>query len=304
MLNIRKFVNCLIHDNFPLCFAEPDTCNGILCVLSKTLVMCVEECQVIFPESFLDRLKRNSIYDGDLQEDQHQFLGFLLQTLDLEYVERGIYAKASGVPVLLSPINRLFGCEINTQLRCESCKAVSSNVEFFREISLSLEEHVNCLDEALRVYFTTEKIPNYECKCSKVRTIGEKRIFFESCPEVLILTIKLFSFSQQGKKINFHISFPENLNLNKFYKPNKSGLFLEYKLSSVVSHLGSSLEDGHYTVACCKLDSTYTDFNDTHLVDITWRDVREKQAYVLVYEKRESQVTVHQTAEVVLWKNR
>ena len=70
---------------------------------------------------------------------------------------------------------------------------------------------------------------------------------FHTVPDLLVLHLKRFKFTASGlfgRKIDYHVRFPEQLDLARFSSP--PGALARYTLVGVLVHVGSSLQGGHY----------------------------------------------------------
>ena len=61
-----------------------------------------------------------------------------------------------------------------------------------------------------------------------------------------------------------------------------------YDLKAVCNHLGSDLNQGHYTATCYNsIDDTWYNFDDRMVKSIHETDIESADAYILFYQRRE-----------------
>ena len=80
-------------------------------------------------------------------------------------------------------------------------------------------------------------------------------------------------------KIPDHVNFTQNICI-----PNTEHPIIEYRLISMIIHTGRWLDSGHY-LAYFKEDDDWKEANDRYIRTVDWDIVKEKQAFVLFYER-------------------
>ena len=74
----------------------------------------------------------------------------------------------------------------------------------------------------------------------------------------------------------------------RYQSPPQSSLQCVYDLKAVCNHLGSALNQGHYTASCLNsTDSTWYSFDDRTVKSICQTEVVSADAYILFYQRRE-----------------
>ena len=143
--------------------------------------------------------------------------------------------------------------------------------------SVSLEE---CMD----AYTGTEQLVGdnqWLCDQCKTKCDAERKISWSVAPDVLVILLKRFQYTQAGfEKINVPIAFPSS---GLVVMPGET-----YDLYAVVNHFGS-LSSGHYT-ALCREESRWSVYND-HQVEIVGNLNQElvncaRTCYVLFYRRK------------------
>ena len=133
--------------------------------------------------------------------------------------------------------------------------------------------------------FSSEKIiEDYKCPgCKKTCSCSGKTQIVIS-PKVLCIQIKRFG-NNLNKRDN-HITFPLNIDINSIIPSNLiASTKTKYKLKSVINHLGSNLNSGHYyTFAYSSIHEKWYNFNDENVNEITESEISTSNAYLLFYE--------------------
>lgn len=157
----------------------------------------------------------------------------------------------------------------------------------------------NTLDEALSSYFSREQLDNndYKCEACKRRVPATKQFTLERPPKVLCVQLKRFSVV--GAKISKHIGFKQTIDMGRYLwrEPGESPKQLTYKLMSVVTHMGPSVNCGHYTAIAQVSSGQYYTFDDSSVRPISLNNVLSTNAYIMFFEMNSSSQN-QQTAKV------
>jgi len=144
----------------------------------------------------------------------------------------------------------------------------------------------NTLDEALNSYFSREQLDNndYKCEACKRRVPATKQFMLERPPKVLCVQLKRFSFL--GGKISRHIGFKQTIDMGQYLwrEPGESPKQLTYKLMSMVTHMGPSVNCGHYTAIAQVSSGQYYSFDDSCVRPISLNNVLSTNAYIMIFE--------------------
>ena len=217
-----------------------------------------------------------------------------------------------------SPVDSYFRMEVRVRLTCDSCKYTRTHLENFLHLSLEIGPDSCSVADGLRKFFAPEK---RELKCEKCfcesahRTMEVTRL-----PKALLLHFKRFIVdvspdytSITYRKNQSDVFFEDTLLLDEdkggvlgefFAKvvcmPNFEGSLSSaddddkdhsYQIRSVVNHIGSSANCGHYTADAARLHPNgkriWTRFNDSYVSKITAKEAIEdsaQTAYMVMYE--------------------
>lgn len=189
------------------------------------------------PKKFINRLrKENEVFDNYMQQDAHEFLNYLLNTIaDLLRVEKGDKTAITWV-------HEIFQGTLTNETRCLTCESMSSKDEDFIDLSVDVEQNTS-LTHCLRVFSKTETLGSehkYYCEkcCSKQE--AQKRMRIKKPPIILALHLKRFKYMESQNrhtKLTSRVVFP--LELRLFNKTSSGeGDDRLYDLFAVVIHCG------------------------------------------------------------------
>ncbi len=208
-------------------------------------------------------------------------------------------------------IKDLFEGSLRSVLLCENCGVKRVQKEPFMNISLSLSEEMEKMDEGdlsvetcLRHFVLPELLGDLVyCNSCRKRTHTKKQHTFAKFPKILCLHLKRFD-AAKNKKIEDFVSFPSHgLNMGFLLSHWCEVTRLEstrsqndessataqpkilYDLFGTVNHIGN-MQSGHY-VANVKVDDIWYHCNDQHISYIQEESVLKADgAYVLFYIRR------------------
>lgn len=257
------------------------------------------------------------------QQDAEEFLGFLLEGLHDECVQvlktlpntaetgeatspvserstaveaawlevgpkqKAAITRSSGHIVTDSPITKIFGGKIRSELRVPGLKN-SVTLEPYQPLQLDIgAPNVNNIVDALKGLTRSETLHGDFNSPRGPGTTATKQIFIETLPPVLILHLKRFQYDNAGgtQKIWKKVGYPLELTIPKeVFPPHKrNGMALsgmpKYRLSAVVYHHGKNASGGHYTVDVRRQDGTeWIRLDDTVIRRVRSEDVAEAGA--------------------------
>lgn len=223
---------------------------------------------------------------GD-QEDAHEFLRYLVEAMEKAYLLRFKNSKEfDNYTKETTPLNQILGGYLKSSVRCLSCDHVSVTFQHFQDLLLDIRKS-NSIEEALDIHFARERLEDmgYKCESCKRKVSATKQFSMERAP--ITLCIQLKRFSMMGGKINKHVSFSPRLSLSKYSSRKLTGnddRQMNYRLVSVVTHLGSSQHCGHYTAVGLTHTGNYYNFDDSSVRQIPVHTAVQSNAYIIFYE--------------------
>ncbi|XP_059540048.1 ubiquitin carboxyl-terminal hydrolase 12 isoform X3 [Myotis daubentonii] len=243
---------------------------------------------VIPPKKFITRLrKENELFDNYMQQDAHEFLNYLLNTIaDILQEERKQEKQNGRLPngnidsenSTSTPdptwVHEIFQGTLTNETRCLTCETISSKDEDFLDLSVDVEQNTSIT----------------HCLRMKVKKL----------PMILALHLKRFKYMDQlhrYTKLSYRVVFPLELRLF-----NTSGDATNpdrmYDLVAVVVHCGSGPNRGHY-IAIVKSHDFWLLFDDDIVEKIDAQAIEEfygltsdisknsESGYILFYQSRD-----------------
>lgn len=269
----------------------------------------------IAPKKFITRLrKENELFDNYMQQDAHEFLNYLLNTIaDILQAE-----KQQGNPKVKNYnhndeqqqsskpeptwVHDIFQGTLTNETRCLNCETVSSKDEDFLDLSVDVDQNTS-ITHCLRGFSNTETLCSehkYYCEncCSKQE--AQKRMRVKKLPMILALHLKRFKYMEQQNrhtKLSYRVVFPLELRLfntsDDAYNPDRL-----YDLVAVVIHCGSGPNRGHY-ISIVKSHGLWLLFDDDIVDKIDASAIEDfyglttdtqktsESGYILFYQSRE-----------------
>eukprot|EP00002_Diphylleia_rotans_P012582 TRINITY_DN2461_c0_g1_i10.p1 TRINITY_DN2461_c0_g1~~TRINITY_DN2461_c0_g1_i10.p1 ORF type:complete len:460 (-),score=88.20 TRINITY_DN2461_c0_g1_i10:288-1667(-) len=238
------------------------------------------------------------------QQDAQEFLIYMLNGLhedlltvmpakpvslplsdDAEWEQAGPNRKSSLIITATdfpsSPITDIFGGVFKSTFKKQGMKASSSFEPFFTMPLDISRADVQSVETSLK-YFSNEEI----VEDSSSSVVGKKSLEIEKLPRCLILQLKRFLWDAKGeRKLTKAIHYPEFLPAKIFNCPASKLTTQRYRLSSVISHHGSTIASGHYTciVRRGRADD-WIRFDDHNATPTSVTDALKQPAYLLFYE--------------------
>ncbi|XP_071579598.1 ubiquitin carboxyl-terminal hydrolase 36 isoform X2 [Temnothorax nylanderi] len=289
LFHVPALVNWLLSDPHHNSKCELNNGGGecLTCAVAKTLQFSHQKSGgAIKPFYIYNKLKLicRTMVPGQ-QEDAHEFLRYLLEGMERAYLTRHKATKLDNYSKETTPINQIFGGYIRTEVKCLQCQHVSTTFQHFQDLLVDIRK-ANTLDEALNSYFSREQLDNndYKCEACKRRVPATKQFTLERPPKVLCVQLKRFSFL--GGKISRHIGFKQTIDMGQYLwrEPGESPKQLTYKLMSMVTHMGPSVNCGHYTAVAQVSSGQYYSFDDSCVRPISLNNVLSTNAYIMIFE--------------------
>ncbi|KAF2864173.1 cysteine proteinase [Piedraia hortae CBS 480.64] len=249
---------------------------------------------------------------GYSQQDAHEYLGFILNSLHGALTE-GDEENTSNRDCHCA-IHQTFGGLLRSTVTCADCGAVNSTVDPFMDLSLDLKlaplnfkkkklpatqqtvkeilplDLADCLGRFTGAE-TLGRESEYKCRSCASASGAKKHLEIERVPLVLPIHLKRFSHSRslkESKKIDSKVRFPLNLDIAPYVVGGTLDSFsaadqgLQYTLSSVIVHKGK-MDSGHYISYARQGPHEWFRFDDSMVVEVDEREVLGAEAYMLFY---------------------
>ncbi|MCP9258897.1 Ubiquitin carboxyl-terminal hydrolase 46 [Dirofilaria immitis] len=232
----------------------------------------------IAPKRFITKLKKeNGIFDNFSQQDAHEFLNYLLNTISetlaeekkAEKVEKMLRTNGvtkSGSKSDTTWIQEIFQGTLTNETRCLNCETV-------RYFFVDVEQNAS-ITHCLRVFSDMETLQGSRNIIAKTAVQSmkycSKTYAYQKLPQMLALHLKRFKYVEQ---MNRHTK----LSYRSDDAVNRDRL---YDLCAVVVHCGSTPNRGHY-ITLVKSHNFWLLFDDD-IVDVSERKTLLKR----VFEKK------------------
>ena len=191
--------------------------------------------------------------------------------------------RSSGTTTAESPINKIFGGKLRSELRVPGLKN-SVTLEPYQPLQLDIgAAHVNNVIDALKNLTKPETLHGDFNSPRGPGATATKQVTIETLPEVLILHLKRFQYNNSGgtQKIWKKVGYPLDLEIPKevFPQHRRGGLMAhgglpKYRLTAVIYHHGKNAGVGHYTVDVRRQDGReWIRLDDTIIRRIRSEDV-------------------------------
>ncbi|KAL1518008.1 hypothetical protein ABEB36_001696 [Hypothenemus hampei] len=284
LFHVPSLVNWLISDKEHMAQCED---NGvcIICAMRKTLQESQQRnVTSIRPILIYNKLRlvcRNLV--PGRQEDAHEFLRYLIEAMEKAYLQRfKNHSQFDSKVKETTPLNQILGGYLRSSVRCLKCGHVSTTIQHFQDLLLDIRK-AQTLDEALEMYFSREKLDDesYHCEACQKKVQATKQFQVERAPMALCIQLKRFSVS--NNKITKHIAFRNRLDLSR-YARQKPQVPLVYRLVALVTHMGPTVNCGHYTAVGQAPSGNFYQFDDSMVRPISHQSVFNTNAYIMLYE--------------------
>lgn len=218
------------------------------------------------------------------QEDAHEFLRYLMESMEKAFLARYKNSKEfEQYTKETTPINQILGGYLRTSVKCLSCQYESVTFQHFEDLLLDIRK-VNTIDEALKHHFARERLEemDYTCESCKRKVSATKQFSLERAPVALCIQLKRFS-GINGKN-NKHINISPYLDVSQYSSRDMKNSQLKYRLVSMITHLGSTPQCGHYTAIGCCQDGLYYQFDDSSVRSMSNNSWLNTNPYIVFYE--------------------
>jgi len=221
------------------------------------------------------------------------FSRYLVESLQRSYLisERAQLKTLDNASKETTPFNQIFGGYMRQDVTCLRCKYVSTTFQHFMDLLLDIRQ-VSNIEDALKMHFRQEKIGGngenadsmYKCEKCHIKVPAKKQSLIERPPAVLCIQLKRFSLL--GGKISKSVQLSRTIDMAQFVNPaaNGSGGEVQYKLVSMITHVGQSPNCGHYTAIGEAAGGQFFQFDDSSVRPISVGQAMNTASYVVFYE--------------------
>jgi len=247
----------------------------------------------------VDRLTNR--FHGYQQRDAHEFLGEVMDQIHEEL------SKDSESKSQQDPTDDFFRWNVQVCLQCKSCGYSRSKEEMYRYLSIDIGHDVKpAVDSCLAKFFAPEdrEVNCEKCQEGKVATQTMKIL---SVPKVILLHLKRFMVVEKPggaeettelviKKNKVPVELTTDLSVDKLCNQSSDKVPMDdYRLKSIVHHIGNTANSGHYTTDALRFDpdekvDRWVSFDDgvvaeNSLDKIVKTPKHQKTAYMLLYSR-------------------
>ena len=219
---------------------------------------------------------------------------YLIESLQRSYLvsERAPLKTLDTASKETTPFNQIFGGYMRQDVTCLKCKYVSTTFQHFMDLLLDIRQ-VSNIEDALQLHFRQEQIGGnganadsmYKCEKCRVKVPAKKRSLIERPPAVLCIQLKRFSLL--GGKISKPVQLSRMINLAQYINTGGTGAStsdVQYKLVSMITHVGPSPNCGHYTAIGEAANGQFFQFDDSSVRPISVGQAMNTASYVVFYE--------------------
>ncbi len=246
------------------------------------------------------KAKNNDLFTSFDQNDSAEFFIFCIDCFhnalkykhsikynktENKYMNKGLELTKRTYKQEFSPVHKLFHSILITDITSLKHKSLSIKAEHCLLYSLSFfKQTTHTLYECLDNYFMEEKLEGDNAwlheKTNKKIPVFKKTYILYS-PEIIIIDLK--RWVNPYKKIQTLVTTDLTIDLEKYciVKDNSS----VYELYGICNHGGGPM-GGHYWAYVLNTNGKWYEFNDTHVKEITTKNIVTSNAYCFFYRKK------------------
>lgn len=211
------------------------------------------------------QLANADLLDGK-QQDAHEFWMRIMR----------VFEKRMNSSTMFE---RWISHDVITNVKCGTCYKNFETVRKVNQHIIDVRGH-HSVQKAVDAYFEGDILETYKCEACKGNNDekAKKSYYLKSVPN--IFSVVLNRFENKNKKYKNNIEISKQLKLTNFSSSSET-VGANYKLVSVINHIGENISSGHYTaIACCS--NTFHEFNDSRVERTD--AINGYNAYILFYE--------------------
>lgn len=211
---------------------------------------------VISAKQFIQQVKAlNELFNNEHHQDSHEFLIWMLSCIDEDLKKQNIQW-----------IEEIFAGKFTTQTKCLCCESITNREELFMDLGLEVTQNTSLIF-SLNSFTKPERLGGenrFFCDFCACKQEAERRTLIKHTPQVLICHLKRFKYSEEFRrytKLTYRVAFPSQLRLENTIEECDDKL---YELFSIIVHLGSGFQYGHY-MAFVKSHGHWIRFDDDYI---------------------------------------
>nr|PVC50218.1 ubiquitin carboxyl-terminal hydrolase [Theileria orientalis] len=292
----NKFNNCYCNVVIQSLYSYPEfrdrmmefkkTGIGISSELGKLYSKCVSQPDYQSTKSFLRKIcnTNDDFVLGD-QQDAHEFLTYLLNVMidEIREAEENVTKSKTSThsksrhkekKEKRTWLNELVEGSVESETKCHECDSVTRMKEPFITLSLDIFENSNikkCLDQYCDKEVLSGK-NKFFCETCNRYCDASKKILFDVLPPILILHLKRFKYNikpgstmcNMYERLQYQVISSNEIELECNRKKRK----VEYQLFSVILHIGTSPDYGHY-INISELGGKWYRCDDVNILKLT-----------------------------------
>lgn len=140
-------------------------------------------------------------------------------------------------------------------------------------------QHSSSVKKSIETLFEKEQIQGYKCEQCTATDTTIKRYSIDQPPKILCININRTNIN--GTTAKNPIDIPHTLSLKKFMNINQE---TNYKLRSIINHLGEKITQGHYITYIPTNKVHGIIINDDNISYLKREELETKNCYMLFYE--------------------
>lgn len=305
-------LQCLAHGPFDLQVLSPSAAapasgaSGSILLQLWSVLESVRACQDDSSARPLIEVlsSANKSFSSDDQQDADEFFKVLMDTV-LEHLKKSntsayeklrqlIYGRiVQEVACGCGQTSRRFEDFLSLDLHIEMPSAQGSEPlsDLLRHARLSTAPQPSrpepTLQRCLLQQFKTEQVEGYHCdRCGSKSAVAKVRRRLDAIPSLLVIHLSRFCvnpYTGRQEKNSSYVRFEERLSLAIFAADRSAAKHLNFRLRSVVMHLGS-IRGGHYVCYVCSAkDNNWYGVSDTIHRRVELSEVLDAEAFMLFY---------------------
>ncbi|KAJ7916209.1 hypothetical protein B0H13DRAFT_1609707 [Mycena leptocephala] len=158
-----------------------------------------------------------------------------------------------------TPPADIFLGRLVTTISCKGCdQTQTTEPNAFRILSVPIHQpSIASVDDALQFFLAPSPFIGYQCEVCKTGTDATNTTAIDRAPAALVIHLLRFEYGNTARKITRPIAHPSSLSL-----PLADKSLARYELYGAISHLGTSVHEGHYTAAFIDITGRWVSASD------------------------------------------